>query len=388
VRVLFSSLGALGHVYPMLPLARALRADGHEVRWACGAEMSPVINQAGIPTVPTAITDRTIEEGRRRVGRRQRQLATLSPEQRTDYLFSWMFGELLAPPMLRDLLPVVRSWRPHLVVHDQYEFAGPIAAAAIGAAHVTHSLGPMTPEHRVSSASERVSALWEEAGCDPRPYGGFYDHLYIDIYPPSIQPVRGEHVGRRQLLRPAPYPPPDGGARLPAGLDINGDRPLIYVTFGTQLTGDRPLQFLIDVISSLEVRMLVTVGAHRNPASFGTQPPGVVIERFVPQAAVLPHADVVVSHAGSGTVLAALGAGLPQLCFPQNDDQPLNARAVSDGGAGLACEIDAVDAPEVVQAMRRLLSEPQFAEGAERVAAEIADMPTTDKVALALREFG
>jgi UDP:flavonoid glycosyltransferase YjiC (YdhE family) len=388
VRVLFSSLGAIGHVYPMLPLARALRADGHEVRWACWADVCPVINQAGIPTVPTANTDRTIEEGRPRVRRRQRRLATLSREERTDYLFSWMFCELLAPPMLRDLLPVVRGWRPHLVVHDQYEFAGPIAAAAIGAAHVTHSLGPLTPEHRVAAASDRVSGLWEEIGCDPRPYGGLYDHLYLDIYPPSIQPVRGEHVGRRQLLRPVPYPPPDGGAHLPPGLTVNTDRPLIYVTFGTQLTGDRSLRFVIDAISGLEVRMLVTVGAHRDPASFGTQSPGVVIERFVPQTAVLPHAAVVVSHAGSGTVLAALGAGLPQLCFPQNDDQPLNARAVTDGGAGLACEIDAVDDHEVAQAVRRLLGESQFAESAKRLAAEIADMPTPLQVASALREIG
>jgi UDP:flavonoid glycosyltransferase YjiC (YdhE family) len=390
VRVLFSSVGAAGHVYPMVPLARALLANGHEIRWACTAELCPVIDRAGIPTVTTVHVDLALAEGREGRAQRMAEIAQLPPERRDDYLFPWVFGEVLAPAMLRDLLLVVKEWRPHLVVHDHYEFAGPIAATAVGAAHVTHSLGPLTPEHHVSSAGAAVSTLWKAAGCDPRPYGGLYDHLYLDIYPPSIQRTGGDQVGRRQLLRPAPYPPAES-TDLPTALSVNPDRPLVYVTFGTQLTRYETLRLVIDAISRLKVRLLVTIGAQGKLDTFGAQRPGVAIERFVPQTSVLPHASAVVSHAGSGTVLAALGAGLPQLFLPYHGDQAVNAQAVSDTGAGLALDIDPLDddqaVQEIGQAVARLLDEPEFAERAGHVAAEIADMPPPDQVASVLTEF-
>ncbi len=34
--------------------------------------------------------------------------------------------------MLDDLEPIVRSWRPDVIVHDSWEFAGPIAAGNAG----------------------------------------------------------------------------------------------------------------------------------------------------------------------------------------------------------------------------------------------------------------
>ena len=58
------------------------------------------------------------------------------------------------------------------------------------------------------------------------------------------------------------------------------------------------------------------------------------------QTSVLPHCTAVVSHAGSGTVLGALGTGLPQLCLPQAADQFRNAAGVSAAGAGLALHPD------------------------------------------------
>ncbi|MDQ3675606.1 MAG: glycosyltransferase, partial [Actinomycetota bacterium] len=61
----------------------------------------------------------------------------------------------------------------------------------------------------------------------------------------------------------------------------------------------------------------MTVGPNGDPAAFGPQPPRVVLERYIPQTLLLPVCDVVASHAGSGTVLAALAHGIPQLCLPQ-----------------------------------------------------------------------
>lgn len=133
--------------------------------------------------------------------------------------------------------------------------------------------------------------------------------------------------------------------------------------------------------------MLATVGGHRDPRTFGPQRPGIVIEQFIPQTAVLPHAAAVVSHGGSGTVLATLGFGLPQLCLPYSADQPINARAVAGAGAGLALDVAGLNHAAVAEALTTLLSEPSFTDRARELAAEIAAMPSPDDVATVLSEL-
>ena len=381
MRILFSSIAAVGHMYPMVPLARALLAAGHDVRWATSAEMSPTIAQAGIPAFTAGLSSADWREER---DRRMRDLADLSPAERTDQLAAWMFAEMLTPAMLHDLLAIVRSWAPTVFIHDSMEFAAPIAADAIGAAHISHSFGPLAPEHRIRAIADSLRPLWEAAGTDPPSYGGLYDHLYLDIYPPTIQPTASDHIPQRQPIRPIPYAPPVDD--VPAML-TDDDRPLVYATYGTELPDHRPLKTVIDAISSLGVRVLATVGPRGNPDEFGPQPENVTIMRYVPQTAVLPHAAAVISHAGSGTVLAALTAGVPQLCLPHFADQPLNASAIADAGAGLTLDVNALDQLTITQSLTRLLSEEAFRSRALALRDEIAEMPSPEAVAALLPEF-
>jgi hypothetical protein len=73
-----------------------------------------------------------------------------------------------------------------------------------------------------------------------------------------------------------------------------------------------------------------------DPAKLGAQPPLVRVERDVLQSQLLARCHAAVSHAGSGTALAAARHGLPQLCLPQGADQFLNAAAIASSGAGLS----------------------------------------------------
>ena len=181
MRVLFSSLGAIGHIHPLVPLAGALQARGHDVRWATGPESCAWVQKAGIPAVPAGQTqaERLAEFWRRYPETRERP-----PQEWPDVMFPKMFGEISAPVALADLMPLVREWRPAVVVHDAAELAAPIAAAAVGVPNVTHAFGALLPEARVRAAGEEVAPLWRSEGLEPRPYGGAYDHLYLDIYPP------------------------------------------------------------------------------------------------------------------------------------------------------------------------------------------------------------
>ena len=104
-------------------------------------------------------------------------------------------------------------------------------------------------------------------------------------------------------------------------------------------------------------------------------PANVRVERYIPQTVLLPHCSVVVSHAGSGTLLASLSSGLPQLCLPGGG--PVHQRPT---GRRISLLPDEVDAASVAAAVERLLVEPSFSQGAKAVGREIARMPGPGEV--------
>jgi UDP:flavonoid glycosyltransferase YjiC (YdhE family) len=83
-------------------------------------------------------------------------------------------------------------------------------------------------------------------------------------------------------------------------------------------------------------------------------------------------------------MVGALCHGLPQLCLPQGTDQPLNAAALVRAGAGRSLEPDQVSASAVAAELALVLSDPGLRNEAERIASQIADMPSADRVAAEL----
>ena len=383
MKVLLTSPAGAGHVLQLVPLAQALAARDHDLLWAvperATAEIESLgLRTAGLPLPPFFPAD---------VMRRFPELGDYPPAERPDHMFAKLFGASHAPLMLEGLAPVARDWRPDLVVSDAAELAGPIVAAELGVPGVTKGFGALMPFVRYERAAEEVAPLWRSRGLEPRPLCGVYDHLYLDIYPPELQSPEIAQVPRRQLLQPVIYSGPvDGSAPLPFPAS-RPDAPLVYVTMGTVFNDPALFGQLVAGLADLDVRVLVTVGPQGDPGMLGDQPDHVRIERFAPQSAVLPHCAVVVSHAGSGTALAALALGIPQLCLPQGADQFLNAAAIARFGAGLALAPEAASSESIRAAVQRLLVEPAHREAAGRVAASIAAMPTPDEVGGVLEDL-
>ena len=84
MRVLFSSTWGYGHVLPMVPLARALVAAGHTVRWAASGDAGQVVTAAGIDAVPAGLDGPETADTRRRIR------AVLATSQRVSVAFSLM----------------------------------------------------------------------------------------------------------------------------------------------------------------------------------------------------------------------------------------------------------------------------------------------------------
>jgi len=132
----------------------------------------------------------------------------------------------------------------------------------------------------------------------------------------------------------------------------------------------------IEEIAGLDVDLLVAVGPEGDPAALGPVAGNVRLERFVDQAQVLSRVDLIVHHGGTGSVLGALAAGLPQLVMPQGADQFINAEFLAAAGAGRAIHNDDYAAGMIGAAVAALL-EPDAGERtvARQIQAEIADLP-------------
>jgi UDP:flavonoid glycosyltransferase YjiC (YdhE family) len=101
----------------------------------------------------------------------------------------------------------------------------------------------------------------------------------------------------------------------------------------------------------------------------------VRVERFVPQAAVLPHCDAAINHGGSGSTIGALAAGVPIVLLPMGADQPLNAERCVALRAGVALDVMRCTPADVRAAVDTVLGEPAYRAAAERMQAEIGALP-------------
>src|SRR6185437_1323796 len=142
--------------------------------------------------------------------------------------------------------------------------------------------------------------------------------------------------------------------------------PLVAVSLGsTYQRQEKPLAAIAEALGRLPVRGLVTLGDVRGLTA--TAPPNVTVVRSAPHSAVLPNASAVVCHGGHGTVMKALAHGLPIVVMPFGRDQKDNGARVEVAGAGIALSPSS-SAGRIANAIRRVLEEPAFRSGAQRMA--------------------
>jgi MGT family glycosyltransferase len=159
-----------------------------------------------------------------------------------------------------------------------------------------------------------------------------------------------------------------------------GDDPLVLVGMSsTYMDHADVLQRVTTALGRLRVRGVVTTGPSI-PVEAIEAPANVTVVERAPHREVLRHASAVVTHAGHGTVIKALAAGVPVVALPLGRDQLDNAARVAHHGAGLRLKPNAKP-DAIAKALRRVLDDPAFAANAERLAAAIAAETAEDRAA-------
>ena len=146
--------------------------------------------------------------------------------------------------------------------------------------------------------------------------------------------------------------------------------PLVLVGFSTtQQEQAAAMQRVVDALGALPVRGLATLGPALDAGRLRL-PANVVACPSAPHAQILPRAAAVVTHAGHGTTIRALSAGVPLLCLPMGRDQNDTAARVVWHGAGLRLS-PAASARKIRRALTRLLAEPTFRDRAGQLGAAV-----------------
>ena len=368
MRVLFTAVPSAGHVNPLLPLARALVATGHEVTLTSGRAAAATATTAGIGFVEAGLDEsEMVAQAAARFGDLAAPIRGIA-----------MFAAIAAPAFVRDALPQLDRLAPDLVINEEGEWGGPVLAAIAGVPAVSHGWGaPLWSDDELQAIAAAVAPLWREHNVTPSSPAGLFDRLYIDTCPPVLQSHAAARIPHRRPLRFEPF---DSEEQPPAWLREPRARPLLYATLGTVPAfnvAPTLLAALAEGLGDLDVDAVVTVGMNNDPRSLRPLPPNVRAERHLSQVEVLSRSSVAITHGGAGSTLAALSFGVPLLLLPGGaPSQRRLAASCVDCGAALALDRDSASAPAIREAVQELLEDGSYRASAQRVRASICEQPT------------
>lgn len=160
----------------------------------------------------------------------------------------------------------------------------------------------------------------------------------------------------------------------------SGDRPLVYVCFGTSFNA-RVEQFatVVEGLADEPVDVLISTGDGRiTAADLGPLPDNVALRDFVPARDILARADAHITHGGCNSVHECLLAGVPMLFMPQAYDQFPLAGHVDVLGAGRVVGED----PAAIRAgVRWLVEDERPRARAQELGRHIAEYDGESRVA-------
>jgi MGT family glycosyltransferase len=336
-----------------------LVARGHQVTLVGQPAQAKAARELGVTFAPLGLPDWT---------------PRLSIEEQEDVLLSLLFGPAVGEAVLESM----ERGAPDVLVVDCALTSGLAAAerAQLPAAALVHLLYEQfvcgTNGRMWEAALPTINSMRARFGLSPAesPMALMAPMNVVlvscpqefDVAMPDL-PANVRYIG---AIRDDP---PAVEQEAPWG---SGDgRPRVLVAFSTTYQRqEEALRRAATALAALPVQALLTVGATINPNTIEPGP-NVAIHRYLPHAALLPDCALVVTHAGLGTVLAALAHGVPLLCLPMGRDQHDNAARVAACDAGLVLSADA-GVEEIRRAIHELLTTPDYQIAARRMAALMA----------------
>ncbi len=382
MRVLLSSRGSRGDVYPIVAIARALRARGHAVTLCLPPVYEALCRRDGLALRPYREQSEAVMQsfgsGWRAASEALRWFASSLDEQFELLGEEGRGADLLVTSVNEVAAPSVAE---HLrIPHARIAYA-PVLPGS--------QPPPLQPYQRLPAFANR--ALWRALNAaSSLLFGARLERWRRRL---GLAPIRdfGDYCAARSLnllcLSPT-LAPPDPGWRYRhryTGYCFSEDEgplapelerfladgpPPIYLGFGSTSVGDprRVGRIVEEAVLRAGVRAIVA----RGWAGLATQPRRYLFPLGeAPHATLFPRLAGIAHHGGSGTLHSGARAGVPQLLLPRFADQYFWARRVELLGLGpRPLQPAELGVARLARALRELAEDPGARRRARALAAE------------------
>lgn len=415
-RFLITCWPFVGHLYPQISVAHALRERGHEVAVYTHASAREVVESEGFTLFPFEHVD---EQRYERIHAMEAAVPPTQPRYRTLAVAMTAFRDMLIgsiPEMIADLQPIIRRWKPNVIVTDPALWASILVVwelTGVPVALLTQMIGSMIPgpdappwgpglppprtmgtrllaravqlgtdlvAFRMRRHVDRMRARFglPPMGCSVNEFTGRLP-LYLIPSVRALDYNRNDQPAHVHYIGPCVWTRPVGGRSLEWLDRIPRDRPWVHATEGTaQYQEPFLLRAAARGLADQPLEVILTTGqVSRDPSVLGlsTLPSNVHVERWVSHQDLLPRCAALVTTGGAATVLASLTAGVPLLVVPTFWDKSDNAQRVAEAGVGLRLAPSRCTPKALREAVMRLIEEPSFRDNARRTAEQFAQLP-------------
>lgn len=393
-RILLGAFGDPGHAFPMIALGAALRRRGHEVtlqtweRWRAevqteGLTFAPAPEYHVFPNGPEPL------DFYEAVVYATRDTEPLVQELRPEVVVADILT--LAPALAAELHDVpLATLIPHVFPEGAkgfpiYSFGARLPRTPVGRAFWKQAYWPV--RKGLESGREALNRTRDQLGLPPqsRFHGGTSEALAIVGSFPQLEyprrwpahvhvvgPLMWEPPGE-QVLPPTPPPSSRSGAST--------EDPVVLVAPSTSQDPEhRLLMAALKGLADAPVRVIATWNRRLPPRSLPVPGNATVVD-WVSYSKTMPLCDLVVCHAGHGTLARALASGCPVVACPVAGDMNENAARVAWSGAGVRLPRRYIAPRPLRLAVERAISDQAIRARAKQIAAWAADHDPADQAA-------
>jgi N-glycosyltransferase len=371
MHVLFTALPLPSHIRTFIPLAQALIRRGHTVTAAMHPDGHRYLAPYGVRVVAagadlSGFVGQPLDAGAGAGGRATGQ-APITLEA-----FAGPVAEINSGEYLR----VARELKPDLIVREDTEFGGYLAAEKLGIPHACLGACGAANTIRPGYLNPRIDDHRTRLGLPPDPAGAaLYGRRFIDFLPPAFSFATYPIPNTRAFRLPLPE---HRGESAPGWLrDVPADRPIVLVATGTlaQRAAGRLLQRTCAALSDLACTAVIVAGQGAGLAAAAEH---VHVIEYLPQPLLLPVCDLFITHGGMNSIREALQNGVPMVVTPFSADQPHNARRAAELGVGVELDPRTATAAQLGEACSLVLADPAFTARAKAAQRHILALPDVE----------